>query len=150
MEKDLISSTSRTSTRDEGMALDLLHEMARRVPAYKNFLEKEKIDAERIRTYEDFQKYIPIIDKENYIGQYPLSDLCFDGDILRNRIISGSSGSSGTPFFWPRGIDQDLEGRDMFGEVYDSTFEMDKTKTLLVVCFSMGTWIAGTFTMTST
>jgi len=133
----------------EREALTLFHDMATRVPAYKDFLKKHKVDASRIATIDDFKKHVPIISKKDYVSQYPLADLCFDGTLAGSRIVSGSSGSSGEPFFWPRGIEQDKEGTEMFGEVYDGSFSMNTRRTLLVVCFSMGTWIAGTFTTTT-
>jgi phenylacetate-CoA ligase len=142
-------TTSTPVSRGEKMALDLFHSSARNVPAYRHFLEKEKVKHEKVRTYDDFKRYVPVIDKKNYLSQYPLSELCLEGDMFKNRIISVSSGSSGTPFYWPRGLQQDLEGADMFGNIYDGVFQMDKKSTLLVICFSMGTWIAGSFTTTS-
>jgi phenylacetate-CoA ligase len=135
--------------RGEKMALALFHSAAQTVPAYKDFLAKQNVLHEKIRTYDDFTKYVPIIDKKNYLTQYPLSELCSEGDMFKNRIISVSSGSSGTPFFWPRGLAQDKEGGEMFGKIYDDVFQMNQKSTLLVICFSMGTWIAGSFTTTS-
>jgi len=135
--------------RGEKMALALFHHAAKNVPAYKHFLEKEKVEHAKVRTYNDFKKYVPIIDKKNYLSQYPLADLCLDGNMFKNRIISVSSGSSGTPFYWPRGLAQDLEGAEMHGEIYNNIFQMHQKSTLLVICFSMGTWIAGSFTTAS-
>lgn len=144
-------STKALSKLNEGEreALDLFHTAARKVPAYKDFLKKSAIDHEKIKTIEEFVKYVPIIDKQSYISQYPLADLCMDGRLSANRIISGSSGSSGAPFFWPRGAWQDSEGTEMFGEVYDRIFEMKGRSTLLVICYAMGMWIAGTFALTT-
>ena len=130
-------------------ALKLFHLAAERVPAYKDFLSKEKLNHHSIKTFQDFNTYVPLIDKKNYITQYPFKDLCMNGDVHVNRLISVSSGSSGAPSFWPRGYEQDKEGMVMFGEIYDRIFGMEKKSTLLVVCFSMGTWIAGTFTTTT-
>ncbi|HET6746950.1 MAG TPA: hypothetical protein VFH06_02490 [Candidatus Saccharimonadales bacterium] len=134
----------------EKRALALFHETAQKVPAYKDFLAKEKVDHKKIKTIADFKAYVPIVDKKNYLSQYPLKDLCFEGDLFSNHIVSVSSGSSGVPTFWPRGTYQDIEGSEMFGEIYDNSFAMQTKKTLAVVCFSMGTWIAGTFTTTAT
>jgi phenylacetate-CoA ligase len=142
--------TSSTQINDGGQtALSLFHTAAERVPAYKDFLSKAGIAHEKIKTIEDFTKYVPIIDKQSYISQYPLAELCMDGRLSANRIISGSSGSSGAPFFWPRGYWQDQEGTEMFGEVYDRIFDMEKHSTLLVICYAMGMWIAGTFALTT-
>lgn len=143
-------SLNRGDPSGEKRALDLFHTVARRVPAYKDFLEKNHVQEKKIRTYNDFAKYVPLIDKENYITQYPLADLCLDGNLFSNRIISVSSGSTGEPFYWPRGLAQDLEGADMHTAIFDHIFEMNRKGTLMVNCFSMGAWIAGSFTTSST
>jgi phenylacetate-CoA ligase len=135
--------------RGQKMALDLFRHSARTVPAYKNFLEKEQVNPSKIRTFEDFSKYVPPVDKKNYLTQYSLADLSEGGNLFSNRIISVSSGSSGVPFYWPRGAAQDQEGADMHTDIYDNIFQMDQKSTLLVICFSMGTWIAGSFTTAS-
>lgn len=131
------------------MALDLFRHSAKTVPAYKDFLKKEGVDSSKIRTFDDFSKYVPPVDKKNYLSQYPLADLSADGNLFSNRIISVSSGSSGVPFYWPRGAEQDQEGAEMHTDIYDHVFQMDQKSTLLVICFSMGTWIAGSFTTAS-
>jgi phenylacetate-CoA ligase len=129
-------------------ALRLFHEMAEHVPAYKNFLQKNSVRHEDIKTYEDFVAHVPITDKINYMTQYPLADLCMDGDIFNNNIISVSSGSTGVPFFWPRGAQQEADNSEEIARIYDG-FGMNEKKTLLVLCFSMGTWIAGTLFVTA-
>ena len=134
--------------RGERMALELFHAMATRVPAYQKFLHKHHVDPKAIRTYEDFVMHVPLIDKENYLSQYPLADLCMDGNVFYNGMISVSSGSTGVPFFWPRGAEQDKVDTEMLAHIYDA-FEMNTKKTLLVLSFSLGTWIAGTLLMIS-
>ena len=143
--KNVISS-DRLDREGQKKALELFHHTAEHVPAYKDFLIKEGVKHKKIKTFEDFTKYVPIINKENYLRKYPLSDLSAEGNLFSNRIISVSSGSSGIPFYWPRGRREDLEGADMFGEIYDDIFQMSDKSTLLIICFSMGTWIAGSFT----
>jgi phenylacetate-CoA ligase len=143
-------SLNRGDPNGEKRALELFHTVAQRVPAYKNFLEKEHIQEKKIRTYGDFTKYVPLIDKDNYVKQYPLADLCLDGNLFTNRLISVSSGSTGEPFYWPRGLAQDMEGADMHAAIYDHIFQMNQKSTLMVICFSMGAWIAGSFTTAST
>lgn len=130
-------------------ALELFQLMAKRVPAYADFLKKNNINPKDIKTSEDFKR-LPWIDKKNYLTQYPLADLCWDGDLFSNRMISVSSGSSGAPFFWPRGDVQDQEGAWIHERIYKDIFHADKLSTLVIVCFSMGTWIAGTFTTACT
>ncbi len=135
--------------KSKAMALELFHTMATRVPAYIDFLKKNNVDREVVKTYDDFIQHVPIIDKPNYVSAYPLDQLCLDGNVFNNNIISVSSGSTGVPFFWPRGPQQDIDNTAAVANIYDS-FGMDTKTTLLVNCFSMGTWVAGTLVEAST
>ncbi len=130
-------------------ALALFHEAARRVPAYGDFLARQGCDPARIQAPADLIQ-VPVMDKKNYLTQYPLPDLCWDGNLSALHMISVSSGSTGKPFFWPRGIMQELATAISFEEIYRHTFRAHERKTLVVVCFAMGTWIAGTFTTQAT
>src|SRR3954454_13676052 len=130
-------------------ALALFHEPARRVPAYRAFLAEQGCDPAQIRTPVDFAR-VPVMDKQNYLRRYPLPDLCWDGDLARLHMVSVSSGSTGPPFFWPRGVEQELSTAVAFEEVYRYGFHAHERRTLVVVCFAMGTWIAGTFTYQAT
>lgn len=127
-------------------ALDLFRKASQRVPAYKDFLKKHKIDPQKINTPEDFKK-IPIIDKKNYLRAYDLKDLCWDGKLDDLYILSSSSGSTGEPFLWPRGEEQELEGGLNFEVIFKELFQADKYKTLYIICFAMGTWISGPFVL---
>jgi phenylacetate-CoA ligase len=132
----------------EAAALGLFHEVARRVPAYQDFLRRHGVDAATVRTMADFRQ-LPLIDKANYLTQYPLHELTWDGSLEKLAMISVSSGSTGQPFFWPRGIEQDEEGAWFHEQLFRHIFEVEKRRTLLVICFSMGTWIAGSYTTAS-
>jgi len=136
--------------RSTKKTLDLFHQAAKEVPAYRDFLQKEGVRADAIKTFDDFKKYVPVTDKKNYISKYPLPMLCWKGNLFFNQIIASSSGTTGEPFFWPRGPMQDNEGIDSHEVIYRDIFKTDRLKTLVVVCFSMGEWVAGFFTATST
>jgi phenylacetate-CoA ligase len=147
------AAQARTAAEQEAAgaarALALFHAAARRVPAYGDFLARQGCDPARIATPADFAQ-VPVMDKRNYLTQYPLPDLCWDGNLSTLHMISVSSGSTGKPFFWPRGIQQELATSISFEEIYRHTFRAHERKTLVVVCFAMGTWIAGTFTYQAT
>ncbi len=130
----------------EMLALKLFHKAAERVPAYKDFLQKNSIDHRLIRTIDDFKR-VPIIDKKNYLRAYSLKELCWDGKIDNLYVLSSSSGSTGEPFMWPRGEEQELEGGLNFELIFKEIFEAHKYKTLYIVCFAMGTWISGPFVL---
>src|SRR5690349_4861961 len=131
-------------------ALNLFYQTAKEVPAYGDFLQKHGVHYKKIKTIEDFGKYVPVTNKQNYISQYPLHMLSPKGDLFSNQVIAASSGTTGLPFFWPRGPIQDAEGIELHEKIYRDIFQANKLKTLVVVCFSMGEWVAGLFTATST
>ncbi len=133
----------------EQSVLKLFSEAAVRVPAYKDFLKHSGVNPKSVKTIADF-KQLPLVDKKNYLTKYPLAELCWDGTLSHSRIISVSSGSSGEPFFWPRGAAQDTEGAELHARIYREIFNAERKSTLVVVCFSMGTWIAGSYTTSST
>ena len=131
----------------EAFALDLFQKASQKIPAYKDFLKKHKINPEKIKTKEDFE-LLPLVDKKNYLQAYPLKSLTWEDDLSKLYTLSSSSGSSGTPYLWPRGSMQEVEGARFSELFYKYLFGMDKKSTLYVVSFGMGAWIAGSF-MTS-
>lgn len=130
----------------EKKALKLFHTMAERVPAYKDFLKKNNVKHEAVRTIADFQN-VPITDKKNYIEKYPLAQRAWDGDLSTSRIIAASSGTTGEPKFWPRGSFQELEAAVTHELLYKYLFEVDKHKTLLLIGFPMGVYVSGVATV---
>lgn len=127
-------------------AIELFHLMSKRVPAYKDFLVKNKINPDKIKSISDFQE-IPPIDKDNYLRYYPLELLCWDGEFKSKKwVISTTSGSTGNPFYFPRTGYQD----DMYSfaaELYlRNNFQIQNKSTLYINGFAMGAWIGGVFT----
>lgn len=133
-------------SRGEAMALKLFHEMARRVPAYKDFLKKHKIVPSRVKNLSDFKK-VPLLDKNNYLKAYPLADLCWDGKLdSKAMVFASTSGTTGEPFYFPRSALQDRQYA-LSAELYLlSNFHIDRKSTLYVNAFAMGSWIGGVFT----
>lgn len=132
--------------RGERMALQLFHEMADRVPAYKDFLRINNVDPKKVKTMADFQQ-VPTIDKDNYLRKYDRKELCWDGDFAAQRwVISTTSGSTGEPFYFPRTDLQD-EYYATTAELYlRENFQIQDKKTLYIDAFAMGAWIGGLFT----
>ena len=123
-------------------ALRLFKEAAVRVPAYKDFLRKAKINPDNIETPGDFA-HIPPTDKPNYINAYSLAELSWDGVLRDVKFISSSSGSTGVPFYWPRGEEQHVASGEMFRRLYETTFHTKRGSTLFCDLFALGQWIAG-------
>jgi phenylacetate-CoA ligase len=126
-------------------ALCLFHEAARRVPAYRHFLAEHSINPDAVRTWQDFSR-LPPTEKANYIDRYPLEQLVWDGDLSRAVVLNGSSGTTGTSYFWPFDSEEIEQSAQLYEFLFRSYFELDQHKTLLVICFGMGVWIAGSYT----
>ncbi len=132
----------------EEKALEVFHAAAKRVPAYKKFLESHGVNPRNIKTLEDF-KQVPPVDKKNYIKAYPLHELCWDGDMTRMNVISVSSGSTGQPFFWPRDIWQEMEVDHFYELTIKNIFHVNERHSLVIIAFAIGMYIAGPFTFAS-
>jgi phenylacetate-CoA ligase len=127
----------------EKKALETFHEAAEKVPAYRDFLNKNGIkDHTKIQTIEDFKKYVPITTKENYILAYPLKDrLLVSYENLFT--ISTTSGTTGKPVYWPRLGSQDKMFSLFYEMILRNMWQIHKIPTLVIVGLSLGNYIAG-------
>ncbi|QQS22565.1 hypothetical protein IPM19_02945 [bacterium] len=132
--------------RGEQRALKLFHEMAKRVPAYKDFLKKHKVNPAKIKSAADFA-LVPTIDKNNYLRKYPLKQLCWDGVLSKQQsVYAATSGTTGEPFYFPRTHEQSRQYA-LTAELYlRNNFQIHKKSTLYIDGFAMGAWIGGLFT----
>ncbi|MGD0977244.1 MAG: hypothetical protein ABR875_03055 [Minisyncoccia bacterium] len=120
--------------------------MAKRVPAYKSYLDKQNFNSKGVKKFNDFRK-IPTIDKTDYLRNYPLEELCWDGKFKQKRwVISATSGSTGEPFYFPRENVQDLQYAGTAELYLITNFDIQKKSTLYIDAFPMGIWIGGLFT----
>lgn len=126
-------------------ALQLFHNVAVTVPAYKAFLTQNSINPADIKSLADFQT-LPSLTKENYLQRYRLADLCRNGQIESCDMIAASSGSTGKPTYWCRFFSDELEISTRFEQIFHDSFFADTKRTLAVVCFTLGTWVGGMFT----
>lgn len=126
-------------------SLDLFKKTAKRVPAYKDFLKKNKINPDKINTWNDFQ-LVPPVSKKNYLKQYPLEKLCWDGTFKKSLVFTVTSGSTGEPFYFPRDSALDWQS-SIYHQIFLENSRIDANKsTLVLVCFGMGVWIGGLIT----
>lgn len=134
------------NTSSESVVSELFHNIANTVPAYRAFLTENNIDPASIQTFADFQK-LPLSTKENYLLRHPLADLCRNGQLEMCDMIAVSSGSTGKPTFWPRCLTDELQIATRFEQIFHDNFYADTQATLAVICFSLGTWVGGIYTM---
>jgi phenylacetate-CoA ligase len=122
----------------------LFHEVADRVPAYRAFLAEHHIDPQQVTTFQDFVG-LPMTTKDGYTRRHPLPDLCRDGVI--GDIVAVSSGSTGEPSFWPRSASDERVIAARFEEIFRDSFHARERRTLAVICFALGSWVGGLFTL---
>lgn len=132
--------------RGEQMALKLFKDMSLRVPAYKDFLRKHKINPDKINSASDLD-FVPPVDKNSYLKAYPLEKLCWDGEFNKKRwVFSSTSGTTGEPFYFPREDAQDWQYA-LTAELYMlNNFDIADKSVLYIDGFAMGAWIGGLFT----
>jgi len=130
----------------EKRSLELFHTCAKDVPAYRDFLRKNHIQPDKIKTFVDFQTVTPV-NKTNYLRNYPLEKLCLDGSLAtQSLVMTSTSGSTGTPFYFPRNGILDAQS-SIYHQMFLQTTRLDINKsTLVLVCFGMGVWIGGVIT----
>ena len=126
-------------------ARDLLAHVASDVPAYRQLLQEQGIDAAGIATPADFAR-LPLFDKANYIRRFSEDERVFGGDRMRGDFYAVSSGSTGEPTFWPRSAADEYPIVVRFEQVFRDMFRAHERRTLAIVCFAMGTWVGGMFT----
>ena len=102
-----------------------------------------------VRTFADFER-LPLLTKENYHRRYPLPDLCRQGRLDGCDMIAVSSGSTGQPTIWPRSVTDELAVAARFEQVFADSFAAGERTTLAVVCFPLGTWVGGLYTLACT
>jgi phenylacetate-CoA ligase len=129
----------------EAYLLQLFHQTAATVPAYRAFLQSHAIDPASVQTIADFQQ-LPLTTKDNYLRQYPLPQLCRQGILTQCDMIAVSSGSTGQPGFWPRSLTDELQIATRFEQIFQDSFQADQRRTLAVICFALGTWVGGMYT----
>ncbi|MBW4541860.1 MAG: phenylacetate--CoA ligase family protein [Myxacorys chilensis ATA2-1-KO14] len=137
--------TPQNTTDAQTDVLTLFHRVAGRVPAYQAFLKAQGITPTDIQTFDQFQQ-LPLTTKANYIQQYPLPQLCRDGQLAGCDMVAVSSGSTGQPSFWARSLADEFSVATRFEQIFYDSFRADQRRTLAIICFALGTWVGGMYT----
>ena len=78
LDEALAGADDEAAARDGALAL--FHSVAGDVPAYQEFLRQHAIDPASIQTFEAFSG-LPLINKQNYLYQRSLKNLCRRGTL---------------------------------------------------------------------
>ncbi len=138
--------SERATSHAARRALELFHDVARSVPAYRAFLAQQGVDPRSVRTPEDFAR-LPPTSKDGYHKPSRLSDLCRGGELASCDFVAVSSGSTGEPTVWPRFVSDELGTAWRFEQVLGDSFRVASRRTLGVVCFALGSWVGGMYTI---
>jgi len=132
--------------KGQDFALSILDYVSKTVPAYKKFLKNKKVNLNLVKNYDMFLGEIPSLGKEDYLKFYKYLDLFPNKSLNNAQTFSATSGSSGEPFFLPRGEEQDWQYEYISRIILKENFQVHKKKTLVVIGFGLGIWIGGIFT----
>ena len=143
----LDETLSETVTERGGArAVELFRDVSRSVPAYRKLVAQHGIDPASVRTPNDFSR-VPTTSKESYHQANALTELCRDGDLTTCDFVAVSSGSTGEPTVWPRFASDEIGTAWRFEQVLADNFRADSRRTLGVVCFALGSWVGGMYTI---
>ncbi len=131
--------------RPEDYVLDLFRGVARDVPAYRKFLEREGVDPARVTTLAEFAA-LPPTTKLNYQRAFPLGELCRGGKLENADFLAVSTGSTGEPSAWPRFVSDEVGTTERFEQVLHDGPRAHERRTLAVICFALGSWVGGMYT----
>ena len=154
-EKYLLSDFKRAKHFLINVNPDLLEEISRKkavatfrhatihTPAYQHFLNHHKINPRSIITIDDFNRFVPHTDKENYIKKFSYEDRCQEGHLPRRGNVDESGGTSGIATNWIHDFSEEnalLKAVDFeFNYIFDG-----KNKNYFVIsAWSSGPWATG-------
>ncbi|GAA0445682.1 phenylacetate--CoA ligase [Actinoplanes capillaceus] len=123
--------------------LDLFRDAAGSVPAYRRFLAEQGVDPAAVRE----PGQIPLMTKDGYHLRFPLPERCRGGRLDAAAMVALSSGSSGRATVWPRSARDEEPVTARFAQVFRDGFGADRRSTLAVVCFALGNWVGGMYTV---
>ena len=116
---------------------------ARYVPAYKDFLNKNKINPKLIRNILKFNNLVPEMTKDSYIKKYPIEKICIDGVLPIKGNIDESAGSSGKPTNWVRSVSEERLLSKMVGFEFEYDYGALEKDYIVLSAWASGPWATG-------
>lgn len=116
-----------------------------KVKAYRQVLVESGLETFSPSSLDDWRK-LPVLDKKTYINRFSPEHLSPNDQIAS--AAHASSGSSGQATYWFRGPKHKQIGTAYYSRIVDDVLQIPRSQsTLVVVCFAMGIWVAGTYTL---
>ncbi len=123
-------------------ALCIFHHAAKEVPAYSSFLQKKRVDSDKIKTTVDFNA-VPITEKSNYIKKYSLNQRCVGGEFPQHGNVDESGGTSGTPSNWIRSVYENNLLLQVAKFEFEYVYNISKKQIIVLSAWSNGPWATG-------
>ncbi|WP_433797127.1 phenylacetate--CoA ligase family protein [Actinoplanes sp. CA-252034] len=123
--------------------LELFQDTVATVPAYRLFLREQGVDPASVTD----PAQIPLMTKQDYHQRFDLPQRCRGGRLDAAATVAVSSGSSGRPTVWPRTAADEAAVTRRFAQVFLDGFRAGERSTLAVVCFALGNWVGGMYTV---
>lgn len=112
-----------------------------KIPAYKKFLQENKVSLKEIKDLGDWEK-IPVMTKDNYIRRFGYKNI-LNGKPSTVKSFYMSSGTTGEPDIWPRFEEADKAYSVLVNFFYTLYWQIDKKKTLYISAMDLGIWASG-------
>jgi phenylacetate-CoA ligase len=120
----------------------ILQETSKNIPVYKDFLIKSGVNIKKLKIDKT-----PSFSKKNFLRLYKWVDLCKKKVFQKKSLVlTATSGSTGTPFYFPRVEKIDLQSSVSHQLFFQISRIKKKESTLVIDCFGMGVWIGGLIT----
>lgn len=124
-------------------ALQIFHHAEKNVPAYHSFCLKNNVDPKKVKTADDFNRLVPITEKERYVKKYSLKDRCVHGAFPKRGSIDESGGTSGTPSNWIRSTQENELLLHFAKFETEYAYQMSTKEMIVISAWSMGPWATG-------
>ena len=107
------------------------------MPAYRDFLIRYGLPSPHV----SFER-LPVMSKEQYVRQYSTEDRCIGGTFFTPGVtIDESSGSTGVPYNWVRGIGERQRVHRTIARLIE--WSLGTQPRIAINAFSMGAWATG-------
>ena len=122
----------------ENRVLEAFRSAARSVPAYKTLLAEAGVLPDQIKGLPDFQRAVPILDKQSTFARFSIAELCRGGSAAGLASVLTSSGHSGQFAYGVYGHEDSQAAARRIDDALDLFLGVYKRPTLLINCLPMG------------